>query len=538
MKKLMFSIALLLLFTAVKTIAQEAPFNLALEPINISNLGGLQSYAFGEHNGKWLIIGGRLDGLHRRQPFATFDVAGHNTRLIVVDPVANQSWSASTTSLPAALKEQLSSTNMAFFQEGDRLYMAGGYGFSATLNDHTTYSGLIAMDVPQLIAAIQNNQPIQPFIRHIQDPGFTVTGGRLGKLYDTWYLVGGQNFQGVYNPMGPTHGPGFFQEYTNSVRRFQINDNGTTLAVQHRSPWVDTALLHRRDFNVVPQILPNGQEALTAFSGVFQSAVDLPFLNCVNIDSSGYTEQPDFQQYYNHYHAATLPLYDALTHEMHSVFFGGIAQFYDNNGVLVQDNNVPFVKTVARVTRTADGKMTEYKMPINMPDYLGASAEFIPAANVPHYDNGVLKFEALVDSSIIGYVSGGSRSTAANIFWVNDGTQSVASSVIYAVRLLKTGSSGVHQVNAQSNSFLKFQVLPNPNRGRFEARWFMKKSAPVALTIRDLDGKIIEEVRLAQVSAGEQSQWFNSIATTRSGVYLFVLETPFEKTTLKVVVDP
>lgn len=527
-----------LLFAVVKTFAQDAPFNLTLEPINISNLGGLQSYAFGEHNGKWLIIGGRLDGLHRRQPFATFDVAGHNTRLIVVDPVANQSWSASTTSLPAALKEQLSSTNMAFFQEGDRLYMAGGYGFSATLNDHTTYSGLIAMDVPQLIAAIQNNQPIQPFIRQIQDPGFTVSGGRLGKLYDTWYLVGGQNFQGVYNPMGPTHGPGFFQEYTNSVRRFRINDNGTTLAVQHRSPWVDTSLLHRRDFNVVPQILPNGQEALTAFSGVFQSAVDLPFLNCVNIDSSGYAEQPDFQQYYNHYHAATLPLYDAASHEMHSVFFGGIAQFYDNNGVLVQDNNVPFVKTVARVTRAADGKMTEYKMPLEMPDYLGASAEFIPAANVPHYDNGVLKFEAISDNSIIGYVYGGIRSTAANIFWVNDGTQSVASSVIYAVRLLKTGSSGVHQVNAQSNSSLKFQVLPNPNKGRFEARWFMKKSAPVALTIRDLDGKIIEEVRLAQVSAGEQSQWFNSIATTRSGVYLFVLETPFEKTTLKVVVDP
>jgi hypothetical protein len=30
-------------------------------------LGGLQSFAYGHHDGKWLIIGGRKDGLRRRQ---------------------------------------------------------------------------------------------------------------------------------------------------------------------------------------------------------------------------------------------------------------------------------------------------------------------------------------------------------------------------------------------------------------------------------------------------------------------------------------
>ena len=45
-------------------------------------------------------------------------------------------------------------------------------------------------------------------------------------------------------------------------------------------------------------------------------------------------------------------------------FFGGIAQYYDSLGILVQDNNVPFVKTIARVTRDASGTMAEYKLPI------------------------------------------------------------------------------------------------------------------------------------------------------------------------------
>ena len=85
-------ITVFLLVITLKTSAQTAPFQIAIEPLNISGLGGLQAYAWGQHNGKWLIVGGRLDGLHRRQPFAAFDVAGHNTQIIVVDPVAQQKW--------------------------------------------------------------------------------------------------------------------------------------------------------------------------------------------------------------------------------------------------------------------------------------------------------------------------------------------------------------------------------------------------------------------------------------------------------------
>lgn len=63
--------------------SQKDPFGIHIEPMTITGLGGLQAYAFGQDSGKWLIIGGRLDGLHRRQPFAAFDIAGNNNQLIV-----------------------------------------------------------------------------------------------------------------------------------------------------------------------------------------------------------------------------------------------------------------------------------------------------------------------------------------------------------------------------------------------------------------------------------------------------------------------
>ncbi|MBK8429408.1 MAG: hypothetical protein IPL27_27165 [Lewinellaceae bacterium] len=89
---------LLLAGLFVQATAQNSPFQIHLEPLSIPNVGGLQSYAYGQHAGKWLIIGGRLDGLHRRQPFATFDLAGHNNQLIVIDPLTQQRWTAPLTS--------------------------------------------------------------------------------------------------------------------------------------------------------------------------------------------------------------------------------------------------------------------------------------------------------------------------------------------------------------------------------------------------------------------------------------------------------
>lgn len=533
MRKILSIIAGLFIFS-LSVFSQTTPFNIYIEPMNISGLGGLQAYAFGQHNGKWLVFGGRLDGLHRRQPFASFDVAGNNNQLIVIDPVTQQKWSAPLTSLSVGLQEQLSSTNMEFHQVGNYLYVIGGYGYNNASAARKTFDNLTAIDVPSVINAIIGATPLSSFFRQISDPQFAVTGGHLKKINNTFYLIGGNKFDGNYNPMGHAT---YTQVYTDAIRKFNIADNGKTLVVTHLPTITDAANLHRRDYNAVPQILPNGAEGITAFSGVFQPTVDLPFLNCVNIDSITYSVNNTFQQYYNHYHCAVLPLYSASNNEMHNVFFGGIAQFYDNSGVLVQDNNVPFVNTIARVTRNSVGTMAEYKLPVEMPALLGAGAEFIPNQSIPQFNNEVLKLDDFTaDSTLVGYIYGGISSTAANIFFTNTGTQSSASSQIFKVYVIKNSIVGVHNLNEQSIGTLKLQVFPNPNNGDFVVKFFLNKMAETKLSLYSIDGKIIEERILNDVQMGENT--FQQIIknTDLGRTYILTVETPYEKAALKIMI--
>lgn len=365
-----------------------------------------------------------------------------------------------------------------------------------------------------------------------------MTGGYLNLISDTYYLTGGQKFIGSYNPMGPNNGPGFIQEYTDAVRKFKINDNGNTISVTHLPSIVDATNLHRRDFNVVPQIMPSGKEGLTAFSGVFQPNFDLPFLNCVNIDSSGHEVNNDFTQYYNHYHCAHIPLYNTSKNEMHTIFFGGIAQYYDSLGVLVQDNNVPFVKTIARVTRAANSIMAEYKLPIEMPTLLGAGSEFIPLASVPRYSNQVFKLDNFTaDTTLVGYIYGGISSSAANIFFTNTGTQSSASSQIFKVFVIKNIFVGTHELNTQSIGTLQMQVYPNPNIGNFDVKFNLIDNGKVILTINDVNGKLIENIMLKNMQVGENI-YSKSIKNFKNVcIYYNSIETNYEKASQKIIIE-
>jgi hypothetical protein len=515
--------------------SQTNPFNIQIEPMTITGLGGLQSYAFGQHDGKWLIIGGRLDGLHRRQPFAAFDIAGNNNQLIVVDPVSKQKWTASISALSVALIEQLSSTNMEFHQDGKYLYVIGGYGYHTATTSRKTFDNLTAIDVPAVINAVVNSVSFTNFFRQISDAQFAVTGGHLKKIDNIYYLIGGNKFDGNYNPNG---NPSFTQVYTNAIRRFKISDDGTNLNITHLSAWVDATNLHRRDYNAVPQILPNGQEGITAFSGVFQTTANLPFLNCVNIDSTSYIVNNTFQQYYNHYHCAVLPLYSATNNEMHNIFFGGIAQYYDTSGVLVQDNNVPFVKTIARVSRNSSGNMSEYKLPIEMPAYLGAGSEFIPLLTIPQYNNEVIKLDELTnDTTLVGYIYGGINSSAPNIFFTNTGSQSSASSQIFKVFVTKKSNVGLHQLNHQSIGTLKMQVMPNPNDGDFIVKFNLENPSDVKISIYNIEGKKIDETILTNLNLGDhsyQSKWIKNI---KIGTFIVTIETMAEKATQKIIIQ-
>lgn len=498
--------------------AQDIDFVLKSRTIN--GLGGVQSFAGGVWQDNWFIFGGRLDGLHQRMPFSSFDASGNNIQIIMVLPGQDKVIKRPLTELSKPMQEQLSSTNMEFFQDGRYLYVVGGYGFSSTANDHITYRHLTAIDLEKLSASMLTGGPLSSAFRQISHDIFEVTGGYLGRIGDIYYLVGGQKFEGRYNPMGPNHGPGFIQQYTDAVRRFKLHDDGQSLSVSDIEQWTDMALLHRRDYNMLPQIMPGGSEGLTAFSGVFREDADLPFLNCVNINPQGYSVQPSFSQLYNHYHCATLPMYDSLSGVMHNVFFGGIAQYYVENGTVIKDDNVPFVKTIADVVRQPDGTMKEVRLSAEMPAYLGSGAEFFMAPGIPAYSNEVVRLHSLAgDTVMVGYIFGGIASTAKNIFFVNNGTQSKASPSVFEVYLVRkkaTSSSDPLPV------VYDLTVFPNPAAEMVTLSFAVKHKADIKLTVANAAGKILFTDYLNTVGPGNQSYKL-PVAYLSPGTYLVTL---------------
>ncbi|MFZ1592397.1 MAG: hypothetical protein WAT27_09960 [Chitinophagales bacterium] len=497
-----FSVALFSLLLLYNfNITAQSPFEYAvhIDSIQIPGLPGLHSYAFAEHDGKWLIIGGRTDGLHPRQPFASFPEADNNTDVYVIDIENKQFWSSSLNVLPTAIKEQLQSSNMNFYQDADTLVLIGGYCYAQSAATHKTFPNLTTVNVSGLINAIITNTDITPFFKQITDDKFAVTGGELAKLSNQFYLVGGQRFDGQYNPMG--HGT-YVQTYTEAIQKFTLNNSGATLSYSGYEKITDPIHLHRRDYNLLSHIFPDGSEGLVISSGVFQPFVDLPFLYPVEIKEDSYVAKTEFNQYLNNYHTAHTNIYDSLENKMTSLFFGGISQYYYVDGALHQDDFVPFVNTISGISRDNSGNLTEFYIPTGMPGYKGSSAEFLPNYNLTYNHSEILRetqFEG--DTITIGYILGGISSPSKNPFSMNQTSLTSADNNIYIVKLYRAEPNSIKPIHVQHPYTM--ELFPNPASTSFTIKFNVNNIVNARYFISNTSGALLQSNPIEITQAGE-----------------------------------
>ncbi|MFN4122077.1 MAG: hypothetical protein ACK4GL_02095 [Flavobacteriales bacterium] len=482
-------------------------FKIILKPKNIPQLPALHSYAFAQHEGKCLIVGGRLDGLHARQPFNAFPASANNRNIFVLDPMAGIVYSKSIENLPQSIKEQLQSTNMNFYQDGDLLIIAGGYAFAESSNGHITFPNLMVINVPEIIQSIISSDEINPFISQIEDERFAVTGGAMGKLGDQLMIIGGHRFDGRYNPM---NNPTFAQTYTNEIRKFALNLNTNPVELLNYETINDPIHLHRRDYNLVPVIFEGEQEGYMISAGVFQLNADLPFLYPVDIKENGINPRMNFNQYLSHYHSPKVTIYDGETKQNHTFFFGGMSQYYYENGQLIQDNQVPFVKSVSMVTRFENDSLVEYLLPIEMPAFKGSGAEFIINMNLSRFTNGVIKISEIEgDSILLGYIYGGIRSNSLNPFSANQTNQTQADGSMYEVILVKKDNNHEEPtlIQAISGNFsFDVRLFPNPNSGNIHLEFNLPYKGNCEYFITDTNGRIVQEGTIAKTTKGRNKK--------------------------------
>lgn len=457
------------------------PFTLSMEDVTQDEIPGLHSFAFAKHGDWWLIISGRINGLHGFFINTGFPEDKANTLIRIINPQTGDMRQAPTEALNVPYRDIFRATNPQYTQDGKWLYITGGYGKDLEQNKFVTFPVLTAIDVPLIIEKLLNNQDPSPAIRQVQAPQLQVCGGEMDKLGDFFYLVGGHNFSGLYNQNGP---PQFTQAYTNEIRKFRILNNGSSISISDYSVYHDENHLHRRDFSLAPVIRPNGSEALCLYGGVFRVGVDLPFYNPVYIAADEIFKVDEaYNQLFSQYTCPVVPIFDSLDQSMYSIFFGGLSVHSWENGQLKYDEKVPFIKDITTFQRKANGSSQEYVMPQRFEALLGSNMIFVLNENSPHHKNEVLKLRQMSGPTFVGYLFGGIKAEIPNL------TPSSANNRLYKVYI--TPKNSVDAAEATHNS-ATFRILPNPcaNDAPIQVDGLLKG---VAIRLSDQQGRLLFE---------------------------------------------
>jgi len=519
--------------------AQFDSLQIRIEPIDWPSAPAVHSGAISTFGGKWIYIGGRTNGLHGFQSANSFPNSGKNNRVYVIDPNDRSVISISITDFPVELYEPLTSSNIPFYSDGEYLYMCGGYGWNAASNTFKTFPVLTIADLGCLHDRVLTGENLEPCFSQLEDTLFAITGGHMEKLDSTFYLVFGHRFDGLYSVQNP--GNAFFaQKYSNSVKRFRLNGGFENPQLSYLEVQFDSIRFHRRDYNLVPQIFPNGELGFTGFSGVFQYGSDIPYLDVVDIFADTAYVVEGFEQHLSQYHNAVMPLYDEEKNEMHTFFFGGMSRYYLDTltGEIVDDTLVPFVRTISCVTRDAEGLLTETKLPIEMPGYLGSNMEFVADATIPLVHRKILTPDLNIEAPVrLGYLIGGIESPEPNIS-ATDPTMSWANNQIFEVYLEKTPvDTGIvtgKQALLATPQWMR--VMPNPNQGMFEVEFQTDKAATIRFDLYNRRGQLIKALHEGFFEAGIHKKNFQ--VQTETGVYYLRSRSGKTSKTISILIKP
>ncbi|HEU4562447.1 MAG TPA: hypothetical protein VFS20_31745 [Longimicrobium sp.] len=420
-----------LALAAAAPAAAQLPFTFTVrEAARQPGAPALQSLAWGEHDGLWLLVGGRRNGFHRTSNNeSTFPSAWANDSLYVVDVAGGRTWRAP---LPQQYRMLLRVNNMQYFQDGDVLYVVGGYGSNCDSDDpscYQTYPNLTAINVPAVVQAIQagNAAAIEAGISTVQDERMRVTGGGLKKIGDTFYLVFGQNYDNIYKG-------GYTGKYTEQVRAFRIGGSGGQPQILDYQAYGATdgggpaSQWHRRDLNVVETVWGDGTAGIAVYGGVF-TPTGGAWLNPMYVAApagggpASITLDQQFKMRMSPYECAQVLMYEPASRTMYTTLLGGITDWYYNaSGQLVpssiETNWLPWTAAITTLARAANGATTEVVQPatLQMPQRMGGNAIFVPAPSLATYGgtHEVLDYGKLpaLDSVLVGWMYGGIVATA------------------------------------------------------------------------------------------------------------------------------
>ena len=414
------------------------------------------------------LLGGRQSGLHKFHPGGGGNFPDPNTHLWKLDLATGTTRQLlDLTLLRPDLAAPLTATNQQCYHDratGEWL-VVGGYGIVQATASMLTFDTLIRIPVAQFVEVVESADPDPVKVAKLEammivqhDPAFAVTGGALRKLGHRYLLVGGQLYDGSYDPfLGNVD-----QEYTGAVRYFQI-DPQTDAAVSIgalTSPDLDQPL-HRRDGPIIDTIDPaTGAPRVTAFGGVSPPGQLDGYYNPVNVDLRNgqllVTTDRRTTQLFNQYECPTVVVWHGTQSLVYHTFFGGISRtfyhqtppqkaMYDTVTQQGRNDGLPFVCDISTLRTPKGGATEEFLAPEPIPTYAlrGASTELMPPAPGSHpavAPSGVVDLDLVKpgEQVLVGYIFGGIEAEMPLPKYPNFG--SAATDAFYQVLLTRVPS--------------------------------------------------------------------------------------------------
>jgi hypothetical protein len=432
----------LLLFAALPTVPTQLPFTVeACEDVSSQFPGAprVQSFAFGQWQGRWVFIGGRIAGYHSvGGGAAEFLEKDANRDVWVVDTTVTpaKTYSAPVAQLPVTfmpVRDQWASAGLLYVQDGAKLYISGGYG-----RDHegkwVTFPVISQVDLPQLIEGVMQGKVPAASIMFTSSPLVQSAGGELIKLSgNDFYLVMGHVFTGTYTAFegqGEKSHDSVSQVYLNEIRQLKIECGAKTgLTVRLVQAFKDDVEFHRRDLNATEFLSPQGV-GLAVYGGVFTPETQLSYSKPIYLmPNQPPLADTSFEQKMNAYNCPRLPIYGKASQTMHTTFFGGISRYSWNSSTsaFVENPRVgnksastyldgmqwsDQISTISKVMAGGNEKTMETVQPNALPAFLGAEAVFIALPDIARAQpsSAILDLDALPrGKTLVGYIYGGIR---------------------------------------------------------------------------------------------------------------------------------
>ena len=409
-----------------------------MEPVDSSRLYALRDPVVAVNGGNWLIMSGSTGNFHNFNNIFNPDIQVYNplTKELHAVPV-------SSTDLDPAIKAQINSASSQSIQDGNTLYIVGGF-YTADNIAWTTLNTITAIDIPGMVNAVINNQTNLNQFAHVRTdiPEFKVTGGQLGKIDDRFYLAYGQDCEGESYCTTQT--------YTNAIYKFVTDPTlaSTSIVDSVSKPEIGDSGWRRRDYSLAP-IMSAGVESLLAMAGPFTRGDDAQvWTNGILFDSSLLSNDNFINQQANQYAGAHLSMHSNAGID-YVATFAGLSNLYWSTSGLQYDNTTPFGNILGLIRADAQGNVHEYAnfkpvcsgQPLATCLYMGIGSEFLPVSE--YYDGrGILQLDQLPANrkTLVGYVYAGLVSFQQDIFALppppnppNPPSPSLASNQVYAI---------------------------------------------------------------------------------------------------------